>query len=423
MHAIIVGGGIGGLTTALALNAQGIDATVFEAVQDIRPLGVGINLLPHAVSVLAELGLLESLGAHSIETKELIFFSKHGKEIWREPRGLAAGYPVPQFSTHRGEFQALLLATATERLGQDHIKTGMSYRRHNVLPHGGGVDVWFENRKYGTEVGPVHADLLIGADGIHSTVRSGFYPAEGPPRWSGAILWRAAIESAPFLSGRSMIMAGHSEQKLVVYPISKQALDQGRSLTNWIAELRIGAPGAPVPSRESWNKPGRFEDFMPSFQGWAFDWLDFPSLAAKTPEAFEFPMVDRDPVEQWSFGSATLLGDAAHPMYPVGSNGASQAILDAETISRHLAEAHDDIPGALKAYQTERLPATAALVAANRRQGPEEVMQIVEDRAPNGFDQLEDIISQAELMTVASKYKQVAGFYRAAVDKVAHGRN
>ena len=319
-----------------------------------------------------------------------------------------------------GEFQALLLATATERLGQDHIKTGMSYLRHNVRPSG-GVDVWFEDRASGADAGPFHADLLIGADGIHSTVRSGFYPAEGPPRWSGAILWRAAIEDAPFLSGRSMIMAGHSEQKLVVYPISKQALDQGLSLTNWIAELRIGAPGDPVPSRESWNKPGRFEDFMPRFKDWAFDWLDFPSLTAKTPRAFEFPMVDRDPVEQWSFGPATLLGDAAHPMYPVGSNGASQAILDAKAISSRLAEANGDIPGALKAYEAERLPATAALVAANRRQGPEEVMQIVEDRAPNGFDRLDDIISHTELEAIASKYKHVAGFDRAAVDKVAHG--
>jgi len=422
MQAIVVGGGIGGLTTALALREAGVDATVYEAVAEVRSLGVGINLLPHAVAVLEGLGLLDALAALGIETKELIFFSKHGKEIWREARGLAAGYPTPQFSLHRGAFQSLLLKTATERLGGTRIRTGMAYRRH-ALRADGGVSAWFEDRRTGRTVGPVEADVLIGADGIHSSVRAGFYPNEGPPRWSGAVLWRAAIEAEPFLSGRSMIMAGHADQKLVVYPISEAARRRGRSLTNWIAELRLGAPGDPAPSREDWNRPARFEDFMPRFRDWNFDWLDFPALAAMTPEAFEFPMVDRDPVPAWSFSAATLLGDAAHPMYPVGSNGASQAILDARALAAALASAPKDIPSALKAYESERLPATAAIVAANRKQGPEEVMTIVEARAPNGFDRLEDVVSREELETIAAKYKQVAGFDKASVAKVAPTRN
>lgn len=417
MHAIIVGGGIGGLTTALALHARGVETTVFEAVQEVKPLGVGINLLPHAVAVLTELGLQEALAEIAVETKELVFFSKHGKEIWREPRGRGAGYSTPQFSIHRGEFQALLLEVARARLGDDRLKTGMAYVRHE--DRADGVAVWFEDRASGREVGPVEGDVMIGADGIHSTVRSRFYPNEGPPRWSGAVLWRAAIESEPFLSGRSMIMAGHANQKLVVYPISQKAHLAGRSLTNWIAELRLGQPGDPAPSREDWNKPGDFNDFMPKFQDWDFDWLDFPALAASTPEAFEFPMVDRDPVEAWSFGRATLLGDAAHPMYPVGSNGASQAILDARALSARLADANGDIVGALKDYEAERLPATAAIVASNRRQGPEEVMQIVEERAPDGFERLEDVISRVELEAIAAKYKQVAGFDKATVARLA----
>ena len=417
MHVTIAGGGIGGLTTALCLHAKGVDVTVYEVVRAMEPLGVGINLLPHAVAVLGRLGLIEALAESGIETQELILFSKHGKEIWREPRGRHAGYPVPQYSIRRGVFQSLLLATATERLGAGSIRTGMGYRRHQAADD--GLDIWFEDRTTGAQVGPIRTDCLIGADGIHSAVRRSFYPSEGPPRWSGAVLWRAAVETEPFLSGASMIMAGHADQKLVAYPISEAARRRGRSLTNWIAELRLGRPGAPPPTRESWSKPGRFEDFMPRFQDWTFDWLDFPALAAMTPQTFEFPMVDRDPVAAWSFGRATLLGDAAHPMYPVGSNGASQAILDAEALAVCMGGADGDIEGALKAYEAERLPMTAALVAANRKQGPEEVMQIVETRAPNGFERLEDVISRGELEAIAAKYKQIAGFDPASVSKVA----
>lgn len=418
MRAIIIGGGIGGMTTALALHARGVEPIVFEAVRDVRPLGVGINLLPHAVAVLDDLGLLEALGRSGVRTKELIYFSKFGKEIWREPRGTDAGYPVPQLSIHRGEFQKLLLETAITRLGRDRIHLGKAYLRHEDR-NGGPLKTWLRDRHDGSTTGPAEGDVLIGADGIHSAVRAAFYPNEGPPRWSGAVLWRAAIEAEPFLSGRSMIMAGHANQKLVVYPISEEARRRGRSLINWIAELRLGEPGDPPPSRESWNAPGDFNDFMPSFQDWRFDWLDFPALAAKTNQPLVFPMVDRDPVEAWSFGRATLLGDAAHPMYPVGSNGASQAILDAQALASRLAEGRADVVGALQAYEAARLPATAAIVRSNRKQGPEEVMQIVEERAPEGFERLDDVISRAELEAVAAKYKQVAGFDKASVAALA----
>ena len=417
MDILIVGGGIGGLVAALALHGKGHSVTVYEARPKLQPLGVGINLLPHAVSVLVDLGLLENLAKVGVATQELLFFNKFGQRIWREPRGLEAGYPVPQFSLHRGELQMLLLETVKTRLGPARVREGFAYTRHTVWPSG-RVGVWFDTGTGGDEYGPVVADSLIGADGIHSAVRKGFYPDEGPPHWSGAVLWRGAIEDAPFLSGRSMIMAGHESQKLVVYPISQQAFEAGRSLTNWIAEIKIGQPGDPMPSRESWNKPGKFEDFMPAFKDWSFNWLDFPALATKTKEVLEFPMVDRDPVPAWSFGPVTLLGDAAHPMYPVGSNGASQAILDAHALAETLGGGASDVHGALESYEATRLPSTAALVAANRRQGPEQVMQIVEERAPNGFDLVEDVITQAELEAVSKRYKQVAGFDKAAVARI-----
>ncbi len=249
--------------------------------------------------------------------------------------------------------------------------------------------------------------MVIGADGVHSTVRGHFYPNEGPPVWNGAVLWRGITESEPFLTGRSMFMAGHANQKFVCYPVSQEYLDRGRSLTNWVAELRVNPALGYRP--EDWNREANIQDVLPSFQSWRFDWLDVPALMGATPNVFEYPMVDRDPVERWSFDRVTLLGDAAHPMYPIGSNGASQAILDADTLAKVLAAAENPI-AALKRYEAERLETTAAIVRANRQNGPEQVMQIVEERAPDGFDDLTDVISRSELEEIAFRYKRLAGF-------------
>jgi 2-polyprenyl-6-methoxyphenol hydroxylase-like FAD-dependent oxidoreductase len=238
-------------------------------------------------------------------------------------------------------------------------------------------------------------------------VRRAFYPEEGPPIWNGAVLWRATTEAEPFLGGRSMVMAGHQAQKFVCYPISRELAQRGRSLVNWIAELRFDPSGGW--RREDWNRPGRVEDFLPRFEAWTFGWLDAPSLIRGATAVYEYPMVDRDPVERWSFGRVTLLGDAAHPMYPIGSNGASQAILDARVLAHRLATSGDPVE-ALAAYDAERRPGTARIVLANRANGPERVMQAVEERAPEGFARLEDVISREELETAAGDYKMIAGF-------------
>ncbi|MEJ0016318.1 MAG: flavin-dependent oxidoreductase [Acetobacteraceae bacterium] len=400
MAVLIVGAGIGGLTTALSLHQIGVECRVFESVETIEPLGVGINTLPHAVRELTELGLADRLAATAIATGELAYYSKHGRLIWSEPRGIAAGYHWPQFSVHRGELQMILLAAARERLGTDRILTGHHLAHWET--DGAGVRAWFVDRHSGRPVGEAAGDLLIAADGIHSTVRGRLYPDEGAPVWDGAILWRGVTRAEPFLTGRSMIAAGHEMQKFVAYPIARDA-----PLINWIAELKF--PPDHAWRREDWNRRGNIADFLPQFEAWRFDWLDVPALIRSAERCYEYPMVDRDPLDRWSFGPVTLLGDAAHPMYPIGSNGASQAILDARVLAREI-RTHGPTEAALHAYEAARRPATSAIVLANRQNGPDHVMQMVEERAPGGFDRVEDVMSPEELAEVAANYKRIAGF-------------
>ena len=413
----IIGGGVGGLAAALTLHRAGFHPTVYESVADIRPLGVGINLLPHAVRVLSSLGLERDLEKIGIKTRELHYFNKFGQQIWREDRGLDAGYPWPQFSILRGAVHFVLLEAVAVRLGADRIKTG--HHLVSLAPAGDKVALAFAPCRDGEAEWHAESDIAIGADGIHSVVRRHFYPHEGPPIWNGAILWRGITESEPFLTGRSMFMAGHARQKFVCYPVSQDHLDRGRSLTNWVAELKLDP--AQGYRREDWIRVARLDDFLPAFRSWRFDWIDIPGLITGSLEVFEYPMVDRNPIERWTFDRVTLLGDAAHPMYPIGSNGASQAILDAEALAAALVQ-EDDPAAALRRYEDERLDATNAIVRANRQNGPEQVMQIVEERAPDGFTRLDDVIGRDELEEIANRYKQIAGFDRDRLVAAARGR-
>ncbi|MFC7685317.1 flavin-dependent oxidoreductase [Ureibacillus sp. GCM10028918] len=410
--AIVVGGGIGGLVTALRLQRVGVLVKVFESVETIKALGVGINLLPHSVKVLTELGLTEKLEKIGLPTAELMYVNKFGKKIWQEDRGINAGYRWPQYSIHRGELQMLLLNAVKEQLGEEAVFTG--HHLTGFENEAAGVVAHFENKKTGEHVGSYRADILVAADGIHSVVRKHFYPNEGLSKYSGRILWRGITEADPYLTGRSMIMAGFQDQKFVAYPISPELAKEGRSLVNWIAELAIDE----MPDRADWNKEIDKERFAPAFKNWDFGWLNVPKIIEEAKAVYEFPMVDRDPLPQWTFGRVTLLGDAAHPMYPIGSNGASQAILDADALGQVIEE-HLDAETALKEYETRRREATANIVLMNRQNGPEQVMQIVEERAPGGFDKLDDVVSYEELAEIANKYKQVAGFDRETLNNKA----
>ena len=416
MEVIIVGAGIGGLVTALALHRVGINARIYESVAELRPLGVGINLLPHATKVLGQLGLVDPLSEISVATRELIYLNKLGQEIWREPRGREAGYAWPQLSIHRGELQMVLLRAVRERLGDDRIRTGHHLAR--VEPTANDrVRATFVRRATGgtiaQEIVEETADLLVGADGIHSAVRAQLYPGEGPPKWNGILLLRATSRAPAIHSGREMVAIGYSGYRFVAYPILCRGADGVHPLINWIAEVGQDASG-PF-RREDWNRPGTIADVLPRYARWVFDWLDVPAVMRAADAVYEYPCVDRDPLERWTFGRITLLGDAAHPMYPMGSNGGSQAILDARALADALTQ-EPDIDRALAAYEAARRPATAALVHGNRREGPSEIQTIVEQRAPNGFERIESVLSQDELAEISTRYKRLAGFDQATVN-------
>ncbi len=419
MRVLIAGGGIGGLTAALSLHEAGFDVHVFEAATEMKPLGVGINCLPHAVRELTELGLGEALAGIGVPTRELIYTNKRGQRIWQEDRGTWAGYHWPQYSVHRGKLQMLMWKTAMERLGPERLHADHCLAGYEQT--GSGVQARFVSRAIGPSGGSLGekaravpdadrgtwvGDVLVGADGFHSAVRRSLYPDEGGPIWNGGILWRGVTRARPYLSGASMIMSGFEWEKFVCYPISPVG-DDGLQDINWIAELKYR--DRPPLKREDWNRVGVLDEFLPKFLSWDFGWLDCPGLIRGAPGCLEFPLVDRDPLPSWTRGRVTLLGDAAHPMYPIGSNGASQAILDARVLAWRLGSERDP-ERALQLYDDERRPATSAIVLANRRNGPEKVMQMAEERAPQGFDHIHDVISADELAASAKEYKLIAGF-------------
>ena len=405
MKAIIVGGGIGGLVTALMLQARGMKAEIYEQASEIRELGVGINTLPHAIKELKGLGLLPALDAVALRTAELIYTNRFGQEIWREPRGIEAGFDVPQFSIHRGRLQTVVHRAVEERLGADAIHTGCRLGAYSQDE--GGVSAWFFDRD-GRHVKTARGDVLIGADGIHSFVRQSLFPQEGPPAWNGIMLWRGATEWPAFLTGRSMVIAGGMKEKLVVYPIAP-GWRAGMNLTNWAVAVKLSDGSAPPPRREDWSRRGQREELMPHVARFDIPHLNVKALIERTPDFWEYPMCDRDPLPAWSHGRVTLLGDAAHPMYPVGSNGASQAILDARCLADRLAAA-DHPMAALRAYEAERLPKTAEIVRANRRGGPEGVIDAVEELAPDGFEDIDTVLSHSEREAIVKGYAQKAGF-------------
>lgn len=406
MRVLIAGAGIGGLTTALMLHARGIPCRLFEAAREVREVGVGINILPHAIEELAGLDLLAALDRVAVRTSHLFYYTRSGQEVWDEPRGMLAGHPVPQFSIHRGRLQKVLHDAVIDRLGTDSVQCGR--RLAGFVQDEGGVTAQFADAAEGGDALVMRGDVLVCADGIHSAGRRQFYPGEGAPSWNGVSMWRGATLAAPWRDGSVMAIGGGFGAKLVLYPIAPPEAD-GRQLMNWVVNVRTKDPAVSPPPPDNWSRRVPLATVLPHAARFRVPDYDIEALVRATPEIFEYPMADRDPLPRWTFGRVTLLGDAAHPMYPVGSNGASQAVLDARCLADALACQPHPRAG-LWAYEAERRPRTAEIVAQNRKGGPEGVIDAVETLAPAGFDDIETVLPRADREALVKGYAKLAGF-------------
>lgn len=411
---IIVGGGVGGLTLALELDRVGVPVRVFEAVPEVTQAGVGITLLPHATRILAELGLLEDLVARGVPTKESVFYNRFGQFVFREPTGTYAGLPWPQLAMHRADLYDVLLAAARQRLGDDHIIFGARFVHADQDAH--GVYAHFERVQPDEAAGAPstfseQGSVLIGCDGIHSVLRKQLYPHEGPPIYQGLNMWRGVTTWKPFLSGAAMLRVGwYSSGKLTIYPCRDNVDGEGNQLMNWIAAVETDRH-----IDRDWGRQGRLEDFMSTFQQWDFEFLDVPGVLTAADSILEYPMVDQEPLPQWTFGRLTLLGDAAHPLVPRGSNGAGQAIVDCRSLATALASATDPVE-ALHVYEDERRPVTSKIVYRNRANPPDAILREVCQRTNDQpFERLGDVISDAELESLSEGYRDLTGYSQRAL--------
>ena len=401
---LIAGGGIAGMTLALTLHQIGVPCRVLESVAQILPLGVGINLQPNAVRELYDLGLgADRLDAIGLQAREWALVGRNGHDVYAEPRGLLAGYRWPQYAVHRGQLQMMLYEEVLRRLGPDAVVLGQ--RVTGYRQDAAGVTALVEARDGSSR--EVRGSLLVAADGLHSAIRAQMYPQQPPIQWGGAILWRGTTPGVAIRSGSSFVGLGSLRHRVVLYPISPADPATGLSTINWIAEITVNNEGGWT--QGDWNRRVSVNDFIHHFEGWNYGWLDVPAMLRGAKEVFEYPMIDRDPVPSWVDGRVALMGDAAHVMYPVGSNGASQAIVDARVIGASMVQ-HGVRPEALQAYDQRLCKDISALVLRNRGAGPFGLLGLVDDRCGGVFEHINDVIPQAERDEFMARYKQAAGF-------------
>jgi 2-polyprenyl-6-methoxyphenol hydroxylase-like FAD-dependent oxidoreductase len=402
MNIAIVGGGIAGLSFALGLHKRGIDCDVFESVTDIKEIGVGITLLPHGMRELAALGVQDALESAGIENLESVFYTQHGQYVYREARGRHAGYDLPEIGIHRGKLHRILFDAAVSRLGANKVHTGM--RCTGFSQNADGVQIDFSNAHTGQPLS-VKAQIAVACDGVNSVMRKQMHPQDALC-FAGINTWRGVTVHPPILTGKSYLRIGTVEVgKMVIYPIIDNVDGKGNQLINWVAELQ-----KPNAAMNDWNRPGDPAVCAEIFKDWKFDFLNVPELILKAEKVFEYPMVDKDALPFWTQGRVTLMGDAAHPMYPRGSNGSAQALIDARTLAEQLSQ-HSNPQDALKAYEALRLAPTAKVVETNRNVPPDFIiMKAQELSGGKPFRHIDDLISQDELRQISDNYKTVAGF-------------
>lgn len=404
----IIGGGICGLALALNLKSRGLACQVYERVPEIKPLGVGITMLPHAMRELTALGLKNEVLTSGIENRESAFFNRFGQLIYKEPRGQYAGYNVPEVGIHRGRLHLILAKAVRDRLGPDGLRT--NHECTELTQDDFGVTLNFKETTTGLQLGTIRADVVIACDGINSAIRKQYYPNE-KLAFAGINSWRGITRRKPILDGHTYIRIGSIRTgKMVIYPIIDDIDGDGNQLINWMADIKRDTF-----EQNDWNQLGDLDDFLPAYADWKFDWLDVPQLIRDSDQILEYPMVDKDPVDVWTFGRVTLAGDAAHPMYPRGSNGAAQALIDARTLADAL-HSNESACDALKAYEAARVQVAANVVRTNREFPPDFINTRVEELVGDKpFESLDSYISQDELRALSESYKRVAGFTLADV--------
>ncbi|WP_375257141.1 flavin-dependent oxidoreductase [Citreimonas sp.] len=398
---IIAGGGIGGLTLALTLHQIGVPFTVIESASEMRPLGVGINLQPNAVRELIDLGLDEdALHGVGLPIREWALVGLNGREVYAEPRGRDAGYAWPQIACHRGAFHMLLYRTLVARAGKGAVRLGARVTGYRATD--AGVEAAVEG---GAGVETLRGRLLVGADGIHSAVRAQMHPDQPPIHWGGALMWRGTVRARAPRTASSFVGLGTHSQRMVIYPISGPDAD-GLSLLNWIAEVTVEGDG--TWPHKGWFRAVPVSTFLHHFDAYRYDWLDVPALLSGAETAYENPMIDRDPVDTWVDGPVALMGDAAHAMYPTGSNGASQAIVDARVLGAQMLR-HGVTPRALSAYDAQLCGPISRLVLRNRGAGPFGLLNLLDDRCGGVFDDIDSVVSPEERAAFMAGYKSAAG--------------
>jgi salicylate hydroxylase len=378
----VIGGGIGGLSAAVALRRAGFAVDVYEQAPELTEIGGGINMGPNAARILYRLGLGEGLDREGVRP-----IGSHQRR-WDDGRTLQRAalnplceelYGAPHLTIHRAD----LLAVIAAGFPAEHIHLG--HRLVGLSDHGDGAEAWFENGAR------IKADVLVGADGIHSTVRAALF-GEEEPRFAGCVAYRGLAPAGDVadlgleLGSQSWVGPG---AHLVHYFISR-----GR-LLNF-----VGWTEHDTWNREDWTDRATIERALAAFEGWH---SQIRRIIAAAETCFIWALFDRDPLQRWSVGRTTLLGDACHPMYPFMGQGAAQAIEDGAALAACLAAGADDPAAALKHYERLRLPRVTRLQRMSRANkyryhmpdGPEQQARDAEwaragDRSPEALRWLFD---------------------------------